>query len=343
MKKNIILTFDYELSLGGKSGSVQKCMLEPTDLILDVLKNYSARAIFFIDTPYLLRLEELSEKFDKVKEDYFAIKNQLIRIANEGHYVYHHIHPHWLDAKYIPEENQWNMSDKSKYTVYQLTDDERKQVFKASNRILTEILSESENSSKPEGYRAGGLYIEPFSAFKPYFIEHGIVYEFSTVPYLSKVHDKYFYDFSRCPEDPIYRFEDEAAIKNSEGQFLQYTISKFKLKGLRKILNGIYYRLSKLENKRYTDGQSVSVEFNSSDEDSSSNSYFESDNILSIELMNPVLLGWFKNIVKKNDYVHILSHPKLLTPISIEQFDSLMKSINRKYSIEYDFKKMYSE
>ena len=92
MDKNVIITFDYELSLGNKSGSVKKCMLEPTNLILGVLKNHNAKAIFFIDTPYLKRLEEISTKFDQAKGDLIAIENQIIQIADEGHYVFHHIH-----------------------------------------------------------------------------------------------------------------------------------------------------------------------------------------------------------------------------------------------------------
>lgn len=342
MKKNIIITFDYELSLGGKSGSVSKCMLEPTNLILDILKKNKAKAIFFIDTTYLKRLEEIAEKFDKAKNDLSDIKKQLVRMANEGHYVYHHIHPHWIDAIYIPEENQWDMSNKSKYTVTQLNDGEKTQVFADSNRILTEILANSNTHYSTEGYRAGGLYIEPFTSFKPYFIEHNIKYEFSAVPYLVKSHVMYFYDFSRCPAEPIYRFEDEAAIKNNNGSFTEFTISKHKLKGLRKILNGVYYRLNKLESKKFTDGQSVGAEYNKSNDDYSSNSIFESDNILSIELMTPILHGWFKRLTKDNDYLHLISHPKLLTLISIKQFDLFLIFVNKKYEVEYDFRKMHS-
>ena len=56
--------------------------------------------------------------------------------------------------------------------------------------------------------------------------------------------------------------------------------------------------------------------------------------------MNPTLKGWFLNLIKKNNYLHFLSHPKLLTPESIKQFDRFLNVIKKKYKVQYDFKKM---
>jgi len=342
-QRKILLTFDYELSLGGKSGSVNNCILKPTNLILDILKKHHALGVFFIDITYLKRLEEVSIDYDQAKTDLIEIKNQINRMVNEGHYVFHHIHPHWIDATYNPEENQWDLIDRSKYTVYQLSESEREKVFSDSYRILTDITSQSSKPHSPDGFRAGGLYIEPFSSFKQFFIKYGIKYDFSTVPYLIKKHDFLFYDFSRCPEDPYYNFEDEAAIKDNEGRFKEFSITQFKLKGIRKIINGIYYRLNNLEGMRFTDGQSISIEYNSSDNSKSIKNYFVSDNLLSIELINPVLITLYKKIVKKNDYLHFISHPKLLSLLNLKQFDLFLDFINKKYQIEYDFKKFEIE
>ena len=52
MKKNILLTFDYELFLGSRSGTVDNCLIIPTSKILEVLKRHGAKAVFFIDTSY---------------------------------------------------------------------------------------------------------------------------------------------------------------------------------------------------------------------------------------------------------------------------------------------------
>ena len=56
--KNLLITFDYELFLGRRSGRPLDCMLEPTKLLLDKLKLYGAKAVFFVDCTYLCRLKE---------------------------------------------------------------------------------------------------------------------------------------------------------------------------------------------------------------------------------------------------------------------------------------------
>ena len=41
-KKNLLITFDYELFLGRRSGRPLDCILQPTQLLLDKLKLYGA-------------------------------------------------------------------------------------------------------------------------------------------------------------------------------------------------------------------------------------------------------------------------------------------------------------
>ena len=340
MRKKILLTFDYELSLGGESGSVENCIIKPTNLILEILKENLAIGVFFIDTTYLNRLKEISKKYPKAKYDFDKISNQIIKMSNEGHYVFHHIHPHWIDANYNEKNNDWSLENKSKFTINQTSEKLRDKIFFESQKILEEILSRSNERKPTFGFRAGGLYIEPFSSFKPYFIKYGIKYDFSAVPFLIKKDSQIFYDFSKCPKgEYFYSFEDEAAIKNINGQFTEFTISQFKIKWLRKIINGIYYRILRLEEKSFKDGQSVSTELNSSNSTRNFMSYFISENILSTEIMNPILLPVFKRLIKKRDYLHFLSHPKLVSEINLEQFNSFLEYINKHYNIIYDFRK----
>ena len=48
-KKNILLTFDYELFLSPISGSVNKYLIEPTDIFLKIISKLDIKCIFFID------------------------------------------------------------------------------------------------------------------------------------------------------------------------------------------------------------------------------------------------------------------------------------------------------
>ena len=61
MHKRLLSTFDYELFLGPASGSVDRCLLEPTQKLLDLFDRFQLpHAIFFVDSTYLLRLEEVA-------------------------------------------------------------------------------------------------------------------------------------------------------------------------------------------------------------------------------------------------------------------------------------------
>lgn len=60
--KQAILSFDYELFFGDNSGTVQKTLIEPTNIMLDALDTINAKATFFVDYLMLkyLKKRELS-------------------------------------------------------------------------------------------------------------------------------------------------------------------------------------------------------------------------------------------------------------------------------------------
>lgn len=86
MKKNkkILLTFDYEPFLGKKSGSVSKCVIEPTNVLISIMDKYNAKGIFFVDMLYLLNLKSRTETL----EDFEIIKNQLLKLYDSKHYIF---------------------------------------------------------------------------------------------------------------------------------------------------------------------------------------------------------------------------------------------------------------
>lgn len=61
--------------------------------------------------------------------------------------------------------------------------------------------------------------------------------------------------------------------------------------------------------------------------------------MLPIELINSLKLPKYLQITAKNDYIHFISHPKMLTPLTIRVFQSYLEDIFRRYDIETDFKK----
>src|ERR1035437_4606027 len=108
--KKILLTFDYEPFLGAKSGTADRCMLQPVDALRTIMNKYNAKAIFFVDILYLLNLKKHSE----LNADFVAVKDQLKTLYREGHYLFPHIHPHWLDSVYLDDIKEFSLSDLSR-------------------------------------------------------------------------------------------------------------------------------------------------------------------------------------------------------------------------------------
>ena len=71
-KKKVIFSYDYELFFGIMSGTVQKTLIEPTNLLLDCMESVSARGNFFIDYLMFECLEKLSD--ERAKSDLKLMK-----------------------------------------------------------------------------------------------------------------------------------------------------------------------------------------------------------------------------------------------------------------------------
>ena len=315
MEKKILLTFDYELFLGSKSGSVDNCLIIPTDMLLNVMERHQAEAIFFVDTTYIMRMCELEDSNINVKRDLEKIKQQLIRIVKFGHKICHHIHPHWIDAQYVEVENQWNLSNDEHYCVETLSEEQKTHFFDFSVSFLSEIMSAAGLEYDCCGYRAGGLNIEPFAAVKNEFARCGISEDFSSEAPIENMTE-------------LYQFEDSTLSPSSNGRFIEHPISRIRIYGLRKILNGVFYRLTKRSPKYQKFGDGIpSVPKKA--EHQISHGKLEFSLPISIELLTPVLLPYYKKLLKRYSYIHFLSHPKLQSKATIELFDSFLKFYGR--------------
>jgi hypothetical protein len=333
MRKEILLTFDYELFLGSKSGTAESCMLLPTQRILKVLGECNAKAIFFVDTTYLWKLKKESNHNSKHIETYEKIKNQILEIS-QSHYVYLHIHPHWIDAEFDTDANQWNLSNADKFTVSNLSIEEREKILFECFEILREC------SKQPiEGYRAGGLFIQPFSDIKPFFERTKIKYEFSVYKGFKSLHQNMQCDFTHAPDQHIYNFEDDVCEMKTNGSFTQYSISNFEMAGLNRIINSLYYRymIRKPMSSAYGQGKGAQHVLANNEKHTSVLSTVHET--FSVELMNLWKNKLYLNYLKSNHYLHFLSHPKLTSDMNLEALSHFLKKASEKYQLEFDFKR----
>lgn len=332
MKKNILFTFDYELFLGEKSGSSEKCLLDPTYRILDILNSFNARGIFFIDTTYLIRLYE--QESILAKSDYEQICAQIRKIVSYGHYVFPHIHPHWLDAKYNKETNQWILSNLNNYRFHNISLSQREYLFDKSLSLLDQIITPVHSAYVIDAYRAGGWSIQPFVDYRPHFLKHGIKYDFSVLSGFKSISNAHWYDFTETPKKNIYNFSEDISVENSNGEFTEFAISKINITGIINFLSRVFLKFIPSDQKINGDGISVDLH------EIKIKKLLNKNEMVSIELMTRVKLPSYFDFLSNNDYMHFISHPKMISPHSMNCFKKFISESFNKYEINTDFRKM---
>ena len=133
--RKVLITLDYELFFG-KSGSIDKCIVEPTERLLSILDKHNIKASFFVDSGYILKLKEYMKSFDILKKDYDLITQQIQKLSKEGHDIQLHIHPHWEDSIYDGKE--W-VFDTSRYKLSDFSGNEIDRIVKRYSEILEKL------------------------------------------------------------------------------------------------------------------------------------------------------------------------------------------------------------
>ena len=336
-KKLLLLTFDYELFLGDKSGSVEACLIKPTDHLIKILHRYNTKAIFFVDTTYLIRLKEVANKYECAEKDFESIKNQIVNLIVTGHSVFPHIHPHWFDAKYDEQTNEWSLKDFTKYRFSSINNEQRTFLFEESINILNDIIRPVKPDYKIDSYRAGGWSIQPFNNFKPYFEKYGIVNDFSVIPGKYNVSTAHVFDFRNAPVKNIYRFNEDITTEFENGSFKEFTISSITLSKLMVWFNfKIRGLLKRLKIKPYGNGTTVNSSVIEEEDIQSVNG---KRLVASFEGLTFITLSKYITAIKKSNYFQFISHPKLLTRHELWLLNILLSKL-KKMDIETDLKKL---
>ena len=227
---NIFLTFDYELFFGETTGSVEGCMIDPTNNLLAISKKYSIPMTFFVDVGYLIRLEAESVKHLKLKSDLSKVKIQIQDMIENGCDVQLHIHPHWERAYYTGEK--WVMDMNGCYKLDDFHQDEVEDIVTRYKAYLDNLTGKVSHT-----FRAGGWCIQPFDRLRNLFKKVGIKYDTSVFPGGHFESKHYFFDFRKAPFKANYRFEEDVCVENEDGFFHEYPISSLKYSPL------FYWRL----------------------------------------------------------------------------------------------------
>lgn len=208
----IHLSFDYELFFGSHTGSIGKCMIEPTQHLIALASKHQIPLIFFVDAGYLFQLKHHAHE-GVCRDDYQTLASQIRILSDAGHEIALHVHPHWEDCKF--ENGQWQINTK-RYKLSDFTEEEASSIISKYHKTLIDITGKNCHS-----YRAGGWCVQPFPHIKQALIRNKIFADSSV--YTNGFHDSiaHAYDFRNAPQKAQWQFEDDCNMEVKGGSFLE--------------------------------------------------------------------------------------------------------------------------
>ena len=217
---NVFLTFDYELFFGSKSGSIQKCIIEPTEKLIEISKKHNVFFTFFVDAGFLVSLKLNIGKFPNLQNEYDSVCNNIQRLESEGHSIQLHIHPHWEKSYY--DGQKWVFNVDGCYALSDFSDDMIEKIVLNYKNELQSIIKEPISS-----FRAGGLAVQPFSKIRAALLDNEILIDSSVLNLCYKKTASYQFDFRTSPNKGRYSFNKDVC-KEEKGDFWEFPIAGWK-------------------------------------------------------------------------------------------------------------------
>ena len=310
-----LLTFDYEVYFGDRTGSVERCLLEPTDALARVAARHGAPLVFFVDVGYLLALKREMRRHAPLRLAHDAICRQLAGLARSGHELQLHVHPHWEDARWTGAE--WKL-DLARYALHAFAPHEIGDIV----RRYLEALRDVGGAGSGRAFRAGGWVIQPFDRLREALRLAGVAIDSTVYRGGHRGGNVQPYDFRAAPEQSRWRFEHDPLVVDSSGYFLEVPIASREVKpaffwrlALAKKAGGVHYR-------SFGDGRAIAMDGG----DLAAKLTRPSTSVVSLDGYKASLVEEAAEDYRRRgleDFV-VIGHPKALSPYSLERLDQFL-------------------
>lgn len=218
-QRNVLLTFDYELFFR-QSGTPERCLLEPTDVLLAQLAAAGARATFFVDAAYLMRILEEP----RAAEDARRVVDQIARAVAAGHRAELQMHPHWLDAVWIGH-GRWEFPTYRYYRIQALSETRSVDLVVSATEALCEAVREAQGDYTVQAYRAGGFCAQPFAFIAAGMQAAGLTIDSSVAAGTVANTKTHYFDYRTVPDGPCWRFDDDPLVPVADGRLTEIPVS----------------------------------------------------------------------------------------------------------------------
>lgn len=312
---NILITLDYELFFGSNSGTQEESIISPTIKLLQVLDKYNIKASFFVDSGYIIKLNEYRKRYKALEVDYNKIISQIKLLDKNGHDIQLHIHPHWEDSYY--DGSKW-VVDTTRYKIHDFNDNEIDNIVYKYKKVLTDIVGD-----KVFTFRAGGWCMQPFEKLKKVLKKYNIWLDSTVFEGGRNASATHYFDFRGAPRKDFWRFEDDPIVENVTGFFTEVPISSYKVSPLFFWKLAFAKKLGGEKHKAFGDGGAAG----GSKWDKirmltqSTNSVVSIDGY-KVSFLQDAFDDFKKNIDNKN-FV-IIGHPKAMSEYSLDKLEEFI-------------------
>ena len=237
--KQVVLTVDYELFFGEKTGNVSECMIEPTEKLASMLEQNNSKMTVFWDIMHFYKLKELENTHPELKQDRVAIQEQICDLVSRKHDVQLHIHPHWIDSKYRDGKWKFIYDHMKLHSLSRKKDPNDIQTILGcvtiSKNLMENIIHKVDAEYKVFAFRAGGFQIEPFHEIREFLIQNEIYVDSSVCPGLKNDGPIGAYNFAKLRNKIYYRFDSDLGRISKVGNFTEIPIGSVFVPFIRRI------------------------------------------------------------------------------------------------------------
>ena len=303
----ILLTLDYELFLGSRTGSVENCLVKPMQQLNDAVSGVGARFTIFVDATYLLRTKQLSIGHAELGQHFDQLSAHLVELQAQGHDLQLHIHPHWAYSAW--EGGEWRLDHKH----YKMSDLELSYAIDLTAQAKE--LLDSTIGKKTTALRAGGFSAQPTSMLTKIFDATGLIADSSVCPGATYDSPQQQYDYSQAPHADFYRFDDDICVENPNGGFWEFPITMHNVSPVfhwQLVANKL---LKRPEHRTWGDGFAVKTTNESIVARLTSRQFCQA----TIDGFKIKFLPEAYRQHHDSQLLTVLGHPKLATPYSVRQ------------------------
>jgi hypothetical protein len=207
-----IFTLDYEI-YGNGQGSLRDLVLDPTQRLAEVFKEFEAPFVVFAEAVEFAKMEEA-----QCDPDTAGVRAQMRELRTAGHEIALHLHPWWANARY--EAGHWHL-DWSERNIGTLEPGRVEAIVSGAIRYLREALDDPRFT--PLAFRAGQWAIQPTPVIVSVLARHGVRVD-STVFKGGRVHGLDLDYRPAVANGGLWRFGNDVNVPDPDGQLCEVPI-----------------------------------------------------------------------------------------------------------------------